>query len=99
MKSKVKYLYNSMFAQIENFACFFIEYSKTDFNPITYRRFWPGPLIGLLTITLKRLYLDPQNLVTLCFYLLDTFWQSFSKIDSPEELLQLFLKCLEKLNI
>ena len=37
--------------------------------------------IRLLTITLQRLYLAPSNLVTFCFYLLDTFWQNFSKID------------------
>ena len=48
--------------------------------------------IRLLTITLKWLCLAPPNLVTFSFYLLDTFWQNFSKIDSPGELLQLFLK-------
>ena len=51
--------------------------------------------IPLLTITLKWLYLTPSNLVAFCFYLLDTFWQNFSKIDSPGGgggLLQLFLK-------
>ena len=41
--------------------------------------------IPLLTITLKWLYLTPSNLVAFCFYLLDTFWQNFSKIDSPRE--------------
>ena len=35
--------------------------------------------IRLLTITL----LAPPNLVTFSFHLLDTFWQNFSKIDSP----------------
>ena len=48
--------------------------------------------IRLLTTTLKWLYLAPLNLVTFCFYLLDTFWQNFSEIDSPGGLLQLFLK-------
>ena len=53
-------------------------------NPITYG--WGGLFartIRLSTTTLKRLYLAPPNLVTFCFYLLDTFWQNFSKIDSP----------------
>ena len=35
--------------------------------------------IRSLTITLKRLYLAPPNLVTFCFYLLDTFWQILAK--------------------
>ena len=62
-------------------------------NPITY--VGGGFLawtIRLSTTILKRLYLVPPNLVTFCFYLLDTFWQNFSKIDSPGGLLQLFLK-------
>ena len=42
-----------------------------------------GQTIRLLAITLKRLYLAPPSLVTFSFYLLDTFWQNFSKIDSP----------------
>ena len=36
--------------------------------------------IGFLTITLKRLYLEPPNLLTFSFYLFDTFWQNFIKI-------------------
>ena len=51
--------------------------------------------IRLLTIALKPLYLAPPNLVLFCCYLLDTFWQNSSKIDSPGGgggLLQLFLK-------
>ena len=60
-------------------------------NPTTYRLL--AKTSTLLTITLKWLYLTPQNLVTFCFYLLDTSWQNFSKIDSPGgRLLQLFLK-------
>ena len=57
--------------------------------------------ITLLTITLKWLYLTPQNLVTFCFYLLDTFWQNFSKIDSPRGVAAVVFerRCLEKLNI
>ena len=39
--------------------------------------------ITLLTITLKWLHLTPPNLVGFCFYLLDTSWQNFSKIDTP----------------
>ena len=46
--------------------------------------------IRLLSITLKRLYLAPPNLVTCSFYLLDTIQQNFSKINSPGGLLQLF---------
>ena len=62
-------------------------------NPITYGgRGFLAQIIRLLTVTLKRLYLAPPNLVTFCFYLLATFWQNFSKIDSPGGLLQLFLK-------
>ena len=63
--------------------------------------------ITLLTITLKWLYLTPPNLVTFCFYLLDTFWQNFSKIDSPGRgeggggvaAVVFERRCLEKLNI
>ena len=58
--------------------------------------------IRLLTITLKRLYLAPPNLAIFCFYLSDTFWQNFSKIDSPGEgaAAAVFeMKRLEKLNI
>ena len=69
-------------------------------NPVTYGGGLFGPdrgdllacSIGLLTITLKRLYLAPPNLESFSFYPSDTFWQNFSKIDSPGELLQLFLK-------
>ena len=64
-------------------------------NPITYGGGGGGFLartIRLLTITLNPLYLAPPNLVTFSFYLLDTFWQNFGKIDSPGGLLQLFLK-------
>ena len=39
--------------------------------------------IRLSTTTLKLLYLAHLNLVTFCFYLLDTFWQNFSEIDLP----------------
>ena len=42
-----------------------------------------APTVRLLTITLKRLNLAPPNLVTFSFYLLDTFWQNFSQINSP----------------
>ena len=52
----------------------------------------PARSIRLLTITLKRLYLAPPNLVTFSFYLLDTFWQNFSKIDSPGGCCSCFLK-------
>ena len=64
------------------------------FNPITYRGggSFLAQIIRLLTVTLKRLYPAPPNLVTFCFYLLDTFWQNFSKIDFSGGLLQLFLK-------
>ena len=65
-------------------------------NPITYEgEGGAGFLvrtIRLLTITLKRFYLAPLNFVTFSFYLLDTFWQNFNKIDCPGGLLQLFLK-------
>ena len=64
-------------------------------NPITYGGGGGGFLartIRLSTTTLKRLYLAPPNVVTFCFYLLDTLWQNFSKIDLPGGLLQLFLK-------
>ena len=37
--------------------------------------------IRLSTTTLKWLYLAAPTLVTFCFYLLDTFWQNFSKIN------------------
>ena len=37
--------------------------------------------IRLSTTTPKRHYLAVPNLVTFCFYLLDTFWQNFSEID------------------
>ena len=70
----------------------FIPFPKA-INPITYGG---GNVlaktISLLTITLKWFYLAPPNLVTFCFCPLDTFWQNFSKIDSPGRLLQLFLK-------
>ena len=65
------------------------------FNPITGAGGggdFLAQTIRLLTTTLKQLYLAPPNLVTFCFYLLDTFWQNFSEIDSPGGLLQLFLK-------
>ena len=57
--------------------------------------------ITLLTITPKQLYLSPPNLVTFCFYLLDTFWQNFSKIDSPGGVAAVVfeMRRLEKLNI
>ena len=62
-------------------------------NPITYGGGgFLARTIRLSTTTLKRLYLAPPNLVTFCFYLLDTLWQNFSKIDLPGGLLQLFLK-------
>ena len=69
------------------------EYSKF-LNPITYGGGggFLARTIRLSTTTLKRLYLAPPNLVTFCFYLLDTLWQNFSKIDLPGGLLQLFLK-------
>ena len=57
------------------------------FNPITYGEGGGGGggflarTIRLLTITLKRLYQAPPNLVTFCFHLLNRFWQNFSKID------------------
>ena len=68
--------------------------SQSYFNPITYGGGggFLARTIRLSTTTLKRLYPAPPNLVTFCFYLLDTFWQNFSKIDSPGGLLQLFLK-------
>ena len=64
------------------------------FNPITYGGGggFLARTIRLSATTLKRLYLAPPNLVTFCFYLLDTLWQNFSKIDLPGGLLQLFLK-------
>ena len=70
-----------------------IQIQKT-FNPITYGGggAFLARTIRLSTTTLKRLYLAPPNLVTFCFYLLDTLWQNFSKIDLPGGLLQLFLK-------
>ena len=55
-------------------------------DPITYGGGGGGFLartIKLLTITLKRLFLAPPDLATFSFYLLDTFWQNFSKVDSP----------------
>ena len=57
--------------------------------------------IMLLTITLNRLYLAPPNLVTFCSYLLDTFWQNFSKIDSPGGAAAVVfeMRRLKKLNI
>ena len=61
-------------------------------NPITGGSGFLARTIRLSTTTLKRLYLAPPNLVTFCFYLLDTFWQNFSEINSPGGLLQLFLK-------
>ena len=81
-------------------CCFMSIFAKTVdvyciFNPITYGGGGGGFLartIRLSTTTLKRLYLAPPNLVTFCFYLLDTLWQNFSKIDLPGGLLQLFLK-------
>ena len=60
--------------------------TSTPFNPITCGGGGGGFLartIRLLTITLRRLYLAPENLATFSFYLLDTFWQNFIKIDSP----------------
>ena len=38
--------------------------------------------IRLFTITLKRLNLEPPNLVTYSFYLSITFWQNFDEINS-----------------
>ena len=60
-----------------------------------------GGTIRSLTITLKRLHLALTNLVTFCFYLLDTFWQTFSKIDTPRGVAAVVLemRLLEKLNI
>ena len=57
--------------------------------------------IRLSTTTLKRLYLEPPKLVTFCFYLLDTFWQNFSEIDSPGEVAAVLseMRPLEKLSI
>ena len=56
--------------------------------------------IRLLTRTLKRLYLAPPNLVTFSFWLLDTFWQNFSKIGSPGGAAVVFeMRHLENLNI
>ena len=60
--------------------------------PPRYSNFFLALTIRLSTTTLKRFYLAPPNLVTFCFYLLDTFWQNFSKINLPGGLLQLFLK-------
>ena len=55
--------------------------------------------IRLLTITLKRLHLALPNLVTFCFFfLLDTFWQKFNKIDSPWGLLQIFFNEMSRKN-
>ena len=74
-------------------------------NPITLRGGGGGGglawTIRLLTITLKRLYLAPPNLVNFSFYLLDTFWQNFSKIDSPGGVAAVVfeMRHLEKLNI
>ena len=58
--------------------------------------------ITLPTITVNWLYLTPPNLVAFCFYLLDTFWQNFGKIDSPGGGVAAVVferRCLEKLNI
>ena len=54
-----------------------------NFNPITYGWAFLAQTIRLLTIILKRPSLAPPDLVTFCFYLSETFWQNFSKIDSP----------------
>ena len=40
----------------------------------------------------KTVLSSASKLGDFCFYLLDTFWQHFSKINSPEGLLHLFLK-------
>ena len=77
---------------------------KLNFNSITYGTGGGGFLswtIRLLTITLQRLYLAPPNLVTSCFYLSDTFWNSFSKIDSPRGVAAVVfeMRRLEKFNI
>ena len=71
-----------------------LEEQIPELNPITYGGGggFLARTIRLSTTTLKRLYLAPPNLVTFCFYLLDTLWQNFSKIDLPGGLLQLFLK-------
>ena len=51
-------------------------------NPITYGGGgFLARTVRLSSTTLKRLYLAPPNLVTFCFYLLETFWQNFSNID------------------
>ena len=47
-------------------------------------------IIRLSTITLKRLSLALPNLLSVSFYLLDTFCQTFSKINSLGRLLHLF---------
>ena len=64
-------------------------YYSIPINPITYGggKGFLAQTIRLLTITLKRLYLAPPNLVTLSFDLLDTF-----RYDSPGGSLQLFLQ-------
>ena len=62
-------------------------------NPITYGE--GGGFIlddQIIDHNSKTALLAPPNWVTFCFYLLNTFWQNISKIDSPGGLLQLLLK-------
>ena len=76
--------------------------SSDDFNPITYGGGgFLARIIRLSTTTLKWLYLAPPNFVTFCFYLLDTFWQNFSEIDSPGVVAAVVfeMRRLEKLKI
>ena len=64
-------------------------------NPLTYKEGGGGLFIQdhqIIDNNSKTALPAPPNWVTFCFYLLNTFWQNFSKIDSPGGLLQLFLK-------
>ena len=83
------YFWLSFQGVMHSFLCRSMEWHRRQvyplLNPITYRGVggFLAQTIRLLTITLKQLYLSPLNLVTFSFDLLDTFWQNFSKIESP----------------
>ena len=64
-----------------------------DFNPITYGGGgFLARTIKIIDHNSKTALSSTSQLGDFCFYLLDTLWQNFSKIDSPGGLLQLFLK-------
>ena len=98
-------LYPHLLLSPLHFQYFLSKFSTERVNPITYGE--GGGLlvrtIRLWTITLKRLYLAPLGLATFSLYLLDTFWQNFSKINLPGggrvAAFVFEMRRLEKLNI